>query len=89
MRYVGSTLQLPASGGRDVQCHEEIEDPIFLRFGSPIGRAISGSTRGRFPVSESVLGYSQWERVQQFAVILIDHITTLTVLPWLNSASYI
>ena len=41
----------------------------IFRFGSPIGREISGSTRERFPVPKSVFGYSQRERLQHFAVI--------------------
>ena len=48
-----------------MQCHGEINDPIF-RFGSLNGRAISVSMRERFSVSESVLGYSQRERIQHF-----------------------
>ena len=63
------THHLPARSNRDVRFHGENDDPIFLRFWSPIGRAISGSKRERFPVSESVRGYSQRERVQHFAVI--------------------
>ena len=63
------TLNLPASRYRDVRRHGEIDDPNFERFGSPTGCAISGSTRKRFPVPESVLGCSQKERHQHYAVV--------------------
>ena len=69
VRYVGPTLHLTAHSGRDVLCHGKIDDPIFQKLGPPIGRAITESTQERFPASESVLGYSQRERVQHFAVI--------------------
>ena len=41
----------------------------FFRFGSPTVGAISGSMRDRFPVPESVFGYSQRELLKHFAVV--------------------
>ena len=42
---------------------------FFYRFGSPTGRATSGSARERFPVPESIFGCSQRERLQHFSVV--------------------
>ena len=67
VKYAVSTLYLPASSGLDLQRHGEIDDSLFQRFGSPIGREITRSTRERFPVPEGVFGYSQRERLQHFA----------------------
>ena len=38
-------------------------------FGSPTDRAMSKSTRERFPVPECVFDYSQRERTQHFTVV--------------------